>query len=102
MGKFAAFLLIGGVLIVLGITNIKGNISSIHWYNRRKVSERDIPKYRKCVGSGTLIMGVSMMLSALLEVILKTTIFDYIVLTGYVVGLAIILYGQFKYNKGIF
>ena len=47
-------------------------------------------------------MGVSMMLSALLEVILKTTIFDYIVLTGYVVGLAIILYGQFKYNKGIF
>ena len=96
MGKFAAFLLIGGVLIVLGITNIKGNISSIHWYNRRKVSERDIPK------SGTLIMGVSMMLSALLEVILKTTIFDYIVLTGYVVGLAIILYGQCKYNKGIF
>ena len=102
MGKFAAFLLIGSVLIVLGITNIKGNISSIHWYNRRKVSERDIPKYGKCVGSGTLIMGVSMMLSALLEVILKTTIFDNIVLTGYVVGLAIILYGQFKYNKGIF
>ena len=102
MGKFAAFLLIGSVFIVLGITNIKGNISSIHWYNRRKVAESEIPKYGKCVGSGTLIMGVSMMLSALLEVILKTTIFDYIVLTGYVVGLAIILYGQFKYNKGIF
>lgn len=102
MGKFAAFLLIGGVLIVLGITNIKGNISSIHWYNRRKVSERDIPKYGKCVGSGTVIMGVSMILSALLEVIFKTTMLDYIVPAGYVVGLAIILYGQFKYNKGLF
>ena len=102
MGKFAAFLLIGGVLIVLGITNIKGNISSIHWYNRRKVSERDIPKYGKCVGAGTLVMGGSMILSALLEVIFKTAILDYIVLTGYAVGLAMILYGQFKYNKGIF
>ena len=69
MGKFAAFLLIGGVLTVLGITNIKGNISSIHWYNRRKVSERDIPKYGKCVGSGTLVMGVSMILSALFEIL---------------------------------
>ena len=47
MGKFAAFLLIGGVLTVLGITNIKGNISSIHWYNRRKVSERDISQIWK-------------------------------------------------------
>ena len=28
MGKFAVFLLIGGVLTVLGITNIKGNIRS--------------------------------------------------------------------------
>ena len=102
MGKFVAFLLIGGVLTVLGTTNIKGNISSIHWYNHRKVAERDIPKYGKCMGSGTLIMGFSLILSALLEVIFKTTIFDYIVLTGCVVGLAIMLYGQFKYNKGIF
>ena len=34
--------------------------------------------------------------------IFKTAILDYIVLTGYAVGLAMILYGQFKYNKGIF
>ena len=47
-------------------------------------------------------MGVSLILSALLEVIFKTAILDYIVLTGCVVGLAIMLYGQIKYNKGIF
>ena len=102
MAKLIAFILIGCVLAALGITNMKGNISSIHWYNRRKVSERDIPKYGKCVGSGTLVMGVSMILSALFEMIFKTAILDYIVLTGYVIGLAMILYGQFKYNKGIF
>lgn len=52
MGKFITFLLIGIVLVILGITNIKGNISSIHWYNRSKVSANDIPKYGKCMGSG--------------------------------------------------
>ena len=41
-------LLILGVFIsVLGIVNIKGNISTIHSYNRRKVKEEDIPKYGK-------------------------------------------------------
>ena len=39
-------LLILGVFIsVIGIVNIKGNISTIHSYNRRKVKEEDIPKY---------------------------------------------------------
>ena len=38
-------LLILGVFIsVMGIVNIKGNISTIHSYNRRKVKEEDIPK----------------------------------------------------------
>ena len=102
MGKFASFLLIGLVLVVLGTINIRGNISSIHWYNRRKVTESDAPKYGKCVGVGTLIVGVSLILSALLEVVFKTAVFDYIVLAGCVVGLVVIIYGQFKYNKGIF
>lgn len=102
MAKLIAFILIGCVLAALGITNMKGNISSIHWYNRRKVAESDIPKYGKCMGAGTLIMGVSLILSALFQVIFKTTAFDYIVLTGCAVGLALMLYGQFKYNKGIF
>ena len=51
-------LLILGVFIsVMGIVNIKGNISTIHSYNRRKVKEEDIPKYGKAVGTGTLIIG---------------------------------------------
>ena len=102
MGKFVSFLLIGVILAILGITNFKGNISSIHWYNRRKVAEIDIPKYGRCIGVGTLIMGLSLIFSAVLEVIFKTAIFDYIAFAGCVIGLAIMLYGQFKYNKGIF
>ena len=38
-------LLILGVFIsVMGIINIKGNISTIHSYNRRKVKEEDVKR----------------------------------------------------------
>ena len=33
----AFVIIVGIILCILGITNIKGNISSIHWYNRTKV-----------------------------------------------------------------
>lgn len=49
-------LIFGIFLSVLGILNIKGNISTIHSYNRRKVKEEDIPKYGKAVGTGTVIL----------------------------------------------
>ncbi|MFR7742999.1 MAG: hypothetical protein ACLU3I_06730 [Acutalibacteraceae bacterium] len=35
-------------------------ISTIHSYNRRKVKEEDVPKYGRAVGTGTLIIGVSL------------------------------------------
>ena len=49
-------LILGVFISVMGIVNIKGNISTIHSYNRRRVKEEDIPKYGKVVGTGTLII----------------------------------------------
>ena len=95
-------LLITGLLIsVLGIVNIKGNISTIHSYNRRKVKEEDIPKYGKAVGTGTLIMGIGLLIAFVVSFLSEEAI-TYIILPLFVVGLAFILYGQFKYNKGLF
>ena len=48
-------LILGVFISVVGIINIKGNISTIHSYNRRRVKEEDIPKYGKVVGTGTLM-----------------------------------------------
>ena len=94
-------LILGIFLSVLGIVNIRGNISTIHSYNRRNVKEEDIPKYGKAVGTGTLVIGASLILSYLVTFWNQSSI-DYIVLPAMVVGLAFILYGQFKYNHGIF
>lgn len=102
MEKCIALILIGIILIPLGAANIKGDLSSIHWYNRQKVAEKDILKYGRCIGAGSLIIGSSLIISGLLEAIFQTAIVDYIILFGCVVGLIVMLYGQFKYNKGIF
>ena len=86
-------LILGLFISVLGITNIKGNISTIHSYNRRKVKEEDIPKYGKVVGTGTLIMGVSFILGYI-ALFWSETAMAVIILQGVVVGLGFMLYGQ--------
>lgn len=94
-------LLILGVFIsVMGIVISKA-ISAPHSYNRRKVKEEDIPKYGKAVGTGTLIIGVSLVLGFIVSFWSEEMI-AYITHPAVVVGLGFMLYGQFKYNKGIF
>ena len=94
-------LFLGVIISVMGVVNIKGNISTIHAYNRRKVKEEDIPKYGKAVGTGTLVMGISLVLGFIASLWSEEMI-TYIILIGVAVGLGFILYGQFKYNGGIF
>jgi len=94
-------LVLGIFLSVLGIVNMKGNISTIHSYNRRKVKEEDVPKYGRAVGMGTLIIGAALAL-AYFVTLWNEEMVELIVLPALVVGLAFILYGQIKYNHGIF
>ena len=97
------FMLIFGALIVgLGIMNFKGNISSIHWYNRRKVTKENEKQYGKYMGIGTIIIGSSLILNSVLQMIFELEIFYCIIIIGVVAGLGFILYSQIKYNKGIF
>lgn len=86
---------------VLGIVNIRGNISTIHSYNRRKVKEEDVPKYGKAVGTGTLIIGISLVL-AYAATYWNEVAVPYIIFSALIAGAAFILYGQIKYNHGIF
>ncbi len=102
MGKYITFIILGVILLVLGIANYKGNISSIHWYNKRRVSEEDVPRYGKCIGIGTIICGGTLLVTALLEMLLQNPIVEITILVGFAVGLVFLLYGQFKYNKGLF
>lgn len=94
-------LILGLFISIIGIMNIKGNISTIHSYNRRNVKEEDIPKYGKTVGIGTLIIGIALIIS-FVTTFWNELIMPFILLPAVVVGLAFMLYGQFKYNNGLF
>ena len=51
-------LIVGVILIVIGITNYRGNISSIHSYHRHRVKDEDVKPFGRLMGSGTIIIGV--------------------------------------------
>ena len=93
---------LGIICVMLGIFNMCGNIGTIHWYNRRKVTKENQKAYCMFVGLGTLIVGVAIIAGAVIQAL------GYIAASGLVmgvrvlIGLALILYTQFKYNKGLF
>ena len=95
-------LVLGLFTIAIGLANIKGNISTIHWYNRRRVTEENAPKYGRVVGTGIVIMGMSLVISFFVMTFWSEYIADIIVLVMGIGGFLVALYGQFKYNKGIF
>ena len=93
---------IGTIIAVLGIFNLRGNIGSIHWYNRRKVSKEDQLPYCRCVGLGTLLIGAAMIISGFLQALVSVEAGAVVILIGIIIGLVLILNAQFKYNRGIF
>ena len=100
---------VGILLIVLGISNIKGNINSIHSYHRHRVSKEDKPVFGKLMGTGTIICGIGILAFALLFAIgylsnqtIFTTIGSYLTVIGLIIGIGIMTYATIKYNKGIF
>lgn len=100
--EYIILLILGVCFIILGIVNIKGNINSIHWYNRRKITQETSKQYGKAMGIGSVIIGLSMSINAILQMIFKIEILWYITVIGIIIGLIFMLYGQIKYNKGIF
>ncbi len=95
-------LVLGLFTIAIGLANIKGNISTIHWYNRRRVTEENAPKYGRVVGTGIVIMGMSLVISFFVMTFWSEYIADIIVLVMGIDGFLVALYGQLKYNRGIF
>lgn len=99
---YISLLILGILLSVLGWFNFKGNISSIHWYNRRKVLPEDVPAYGKAMGTGTLIIGGALMITSILQMLFHREALYFISAAGILIGLAVMLYAQIRYNHGIF
>lgn len=93
---------IGAMLIALGIFNMCGNIASIHWYNRRKVTKENQKVYCFIVGLGTLIVGAGLIAAGIIQVLIGMEESAFVTVGSILAGIGLILYAQFKYNRGLF
>ena len=59
--------IIGIICIVIGISNSKGNIKSLHSYHRSRVREEDKLPFGKLVGLGMIIIGISLIINGALS-----------------------------------
>ena len=101
--------LVGVACIVLGISNMRGNISSLHSYHRHRVSEEDRIPFGKQVGLGTIIVGIGVIVFSILSsVTLYTENNNFILIgtafliVGIILGLVVSFRAMLKYNNGIF
>lgn len=102
-------LLVGILCIILGISNMRGNISLLHSYHRHRVSEEDRIPFGKQVGLGTIMIGIGIILFSILSSITlyaENNIFilvgNVFLIVGIILGLIISFRAMIKYNKGIF
>lgn len=98
MGEFIIQIIIGLIIMIIGILNMKGNISLLHSYHRKRVKKEDIIPFEKKIGIGSIIIGITIILAGVFT-ILNYTHISNVVLS---IGITIIFYAMFKYNKGIF
>ena len=109
MKDFFPPIIIGLICILIGIINMKGNISTLHSYHKKRVSEENRIPFGRTIGLGTIICGGALTACGALSAIGYYTesrapfIIGAVILgVGLVAGLGISIYALIKYNKGIF
>lgn len=105
MQDFIMTLALGILICVIGAVNMTGNISTIHSYHRKRVTEENRKPFGRLVGLGTLIIGIGLIIFSIFnftKVGVLTIVGIVLLITSIVVGMGLNFYAMIKYNKGIF
>lgn len=109
MTGFVIAFLVGVLCIVLGISNYRGNIETLHSYHRKRVTEENRIPFGRKVGLGTMIIGAGICVYSILSGIavwteneLFTLIGAGVMVAALIAGLGLSFWAMIKYNKGIF
>lgn len=102
-------ILVGLLLVILGIINMTGNVSTLHSYHRQRVTEENRKPFGKMVGLGTLIaglgivaVGVTIFLAEKLQNEVFVTLGIVLLPTFLIPGIVLMVIAMKKYNGGIF
>ena len=109
MEQFLACILIGIILSVIGGINLKGNISTLHSYHRKRVSEENRLPFARLVGLGTILCGCGVTVFGVLNFVALqmhssalTLVGTVVLIVSLVLGIGLNFYAMIKYNGGIF
>lgn len=80
---------------------VKGRISLLHSYHYHHVKDEDKKAYTKVQGSGLGLIGFGFVAAAFLRYATTYQFALYGLAIGFIIGLIICVYGQFKYNGSI-
>ena len=102
-------IIIGVVFVVIGVLNRKGNISMLHSYHRKRVTEEDKIPMGKMIGNGMFVIAGTLFLYAGLSFLSALTqnnvlfaVANVVLIVGMVAGSGFMLFAINKYNKGLF
>lgn len=91
---------VAGLMFVLAyLIGVKGKIQLMHDYHYQRVKEEDKKAYTQTIGVGLSIIGIILLLYMIPT---PTMIGTLILIVGFTLGLGVMVYAQYKYNKGIF
>ena len=103
---FIILVITGIIILLIGLSNIRGNLSAIHAYHTNNIKPEDKPIFGKIVGIGHIIIGICIIIKGILSfmatyknIAVFSQIGNAVLISGTVIGLVIIFYALFKYNK---
>lgn len=88
------------IFIVCAAVIMGGKIELMHSYHIKNITEETRKPYGRVVGAGLLVIGAGILLDGVLSFFIDNA--KPVTVVSLIIGLGIIFYGQFKYNKGIF
>ena len=104
-----SMIVLGLLFVGIGVSNMMGNISSLHSYHRNKVSPEDVKPLGRRVGIGMIACAVGCITFGALDIIARQTANEALTLIGTAVMMVMIIAGCvisiasiIKYNKGLF
>lgn len=91
------------IVFIPGLSAVeKRKINVMHDYHYTKVKEKDKKAYTSVMGKAMILMGIGMTVSGVIGVFTVSVESGIPACVTFVVGLCIMIYGQIKYNHGIF
>ena len=98
--ELIAMLFVGAVLIALGGYHMKGNLPSNRREENADETKENIRRHGFTVGLGTAIIGASVLIAGVLQIVFLAQWPLVIALVGVLVGMGLALYGQIRLIKG--